>query len=524
MKPLKYLPNTINMKQFLSLLLFAGILLGCRSTQKPVSVDADDNQITFKFIQLNDVYEIAPLSGGKYGGMARVAYVRDSIVKENPNTLLFMAGDFLNPSLLGTIKLNGERIAGKQMIEVMNAMDFDLVTFGNHEFDIGEEGLQNRLNESEFTWTSANVLQVNEAGAQPFKIHKDIGVIPVKEYHIQTLTDNDGTAVSLGFISVTLPSNPQDFVKYGDIFSEAKEAYHELQGKVDVIIGLTHLEVEQDKKLAGLLPGMRLIMGGHEHNSMLVPTSNTTITKADANAKTIYIHTLTYNSVTGNLTIDSHLMPIDERTPSHQGVKNIVDRWTLILEDKIKEVVSNPDEVIYKPVIPLDGTDSASRAIQTNLGEIITSAMANSFEDEIDAALVNGGSIRLDDMLAGDVTSLDIFRVLPFGGGVLKVKMKGSLLTKVLDYGIAQRGTGAYLQRGMVTRNSMNGPWLIDNKPIDEEKIYTVAVSDFLMKGFDIPFLTESHPGVIEIYSPKEEETAYDIRKAVILYLKSLKK
>ena len=89
--------------------------------------------VTVKFLQVNDVYEIAPLQGGKYGGMARVAYVRDSIKERNPNTFLFMAGDFLNPSLLGNLKKDGERIRGKQMVEVMNAMDFDLVTFGNHE-------------------------------------------------------------------------------------------------------------------------------------------------------------------------------------------------------------------------------------------------------------------------------------------------------------------------------------------------------------------------------------------------------
>lgn len=50
--------------------------------------------------------------------------------------MLFMAEDFLNPSLLGIIKADGKRVRGKQMVEVMNTMNFDLVAFGNHEFDI----------------------------------------------------------------------------------------------------------------------------------------------------------------------------------------------------------------------------------------------------------------------------------------------------------------------------------------------------------------------------------------------------
>ena len=108
-------------------------LISCGSGRQTTSQPREDGIITLKFIQLNDVYEIAPLGGGKYGGMARVAHVVDSIREIHPNTYLYMAGDFLNPSLLGTIKYNGERIRGKQMIEVMNAMNFDMVTFGNVE-------------------------------------------------------------------------------------------------------------------------------------------------------------------------------------------------------------------------------------------------------------------------------------------------------------------------------------------------------------------------------------------------------
>lgn len=142
----------------------------------------------------------------------------------------------------------------------------------------------------------------------------------------------------------------------------------------------------------------------------------------------------------------------------------------------------------------------------------------------MDAVIVNSGSFRVDDMLEGDISTMDIFRVLPFGGSIVRVKMKGSLLNEVLDYGKEKRGNGAYLQRYLINVNSANGKWMIKDEQIDDEKTYTIATSDFLMLGYDIPFLTESHPGVIEVYHPKENETAYDIRKAVILYLKSLKK
>src|SRR5690606_1823562 len=144
----------------------------CSGTSPTTQISAkSDGIVTFKIVQINDVYEIDPLKDGEYGGMARVAHIRDSIKKENPNTFLMLAGDFLNPSLLSTIKLDGERIQGKQMVEVMNAMDFDLVTFGNHEFDLSEKHLQERLNESNFEWTSANTRHVTKDGTDFFYSH-----------------------------------------------------------------------------------------------------------------------------------------------------------------------------------------------------------------------------------------------------------------------------------------------------------------------------------------------------------------
>ena len=217
------------------------------------------------------------------------------------------------------------------------------------------------------------------------------------------------------------------------------------------------------------------------------------------------------------------MFPIDDRITEKPSVKAIVDKWESILNTQIKEVVENPNEIVYHAEIPLDGTDSASRGIQTNLGSIITQAMYWSFDEPVDAALVNGGSIRLDDMLSGNVTSLDIFRVLPFGGSVVRADVTGKLLKEVLDYGLAQRGEGAYLQRYNFTR-AEDGSWLLEGHPIDEAKIYKIAFSDFLLKGYDIPFLKPDNKGVINVYHPNENEPAHDIRKAVIVYLKSLKK
>ncbi len=497
-------------KQFLTLLL---VLLF-------ISCGKDDGKITFTFLQVNDVYEIAPIQGGKYGGMARLETVHQELIKENENTFVMMAGDFLNPSLLGTIKYEGNRIRGRQMVEVMNAMNFELAAFGNHEFDLSRNDLQKRIDESTFHWIGANVALNIDGYSEPFFKKIKGEKHPIPQTHKITIKDKDGTNLSIGFISVCIPSNPRSYVSYSDIFDEAKASYEALKDSVDVVFGLTHVNIKQDKQIAEMLPNIPLIMGGHEHTNMKYQVGNTSITKADANAKSAYIHKITFDKKTKRTTVTSTLKEINSDIRSDESVGAIVEKWQTVLNTKIKEIVANPNEVIYDAKVPLDGRDTPIRSEQTNLGALVTEGMAFAFDNKVDAAMVNGGSIRIDDELMGDVTSTDIFRVLPFGGSIYKIEIKGFLLKEVLDFGKAAKGKGPYLQRyNMVEKENK---WFIDGKELEPNSTYKIAVSDYLMKGFDIPVLTEKAKGVLSVYKPTPNEVGYDIRKAVILYMKTL--
>ena len=501
--------NYIKMKFRKSLfyILSAALLLSCNQ---------EDGKIDFTFLQVNDVYEIAPIQGGAYGGMARVETVHQELLQENPNTMLVMAGDFLNPSLLGTVKYNGERIRGMQMIETMNAMNFDLAAFGNHEFDLSSKDLQKRLDESNFDWITANVLQIKDGKTAPFTNKKNT----INETYIKEFTDADGTTVKIGFISVCVPSNPRNYVAYEDVFLAATRSYNKLKDKVDVVFGLTHVKISQDKKILEMLPNIPLIMGGHEHTNMMVPVGNSFVAKADANAKTAYIHRISFDTKTKKTTVISELKEINDLIVTSERAGAVVDKWQQIMKTKINDIIPNPDEVIYMAKTPLDGKDKAIRSTQTNLGDIITKSMSFAFDDTVDCALVNSGSIRIDDELEGEISAVDIFKVLPYGGAVLKVKIKGSLLRRVLEYGVSSKGTGAYLQRYNVMKTG--NKWLVQARPISLNKIYTVAFSDYLLKGFDIPFLSPKNKEVLNVYQPTATELAFDIRRAIVLYLKSL--
>jgi 5'-nucleotidase len=128
-----------------------------------------------------------------------------------------------------------------------------------------------------------------------------------------------------------------------------------------------------------------------------------------------------------------------------------------------------------------------------------------------DVALVNAGSLRIDDVLPpGPVTQYDVLRVLPFGGPVIGATLDGSLLAQVLDVGLKNQGTGGYLQTAGVTRS--DGKWLIGGKPLVPSGRYVVALTDFLLTGGEanLGFLTRTNPRVHNIQEFR------DIRQAVI--------
>lgn len=520
MKQIKYL---------FSFLLLA-FFLACGTVKNTTSTNSVDGAFKFKkeasktyfsILQLNDVYEIAPIQGGKYGGMARVETVHQNLLKEDKNVMLVLAGDFLNPSLLGTMKVNGERVKGKQMVEVMNAMNFDLVAFGNHEFDLSYSQLQKRINESNFAWISANILH-NANGTQSYFFKEKNGTKhSLEDSYIKEFKNPDGSILKVGFISVCIPSNPVSYVHYGDMYKEIQRSYNEIKDKVDVVLGLTHLSLTQDKKVAELLPNVPLIMGGHEHTNSYDKVGDVIIAKADANAKTAYIHRFEYDPATKKVKFKSQLKEINDKISEESKVNEVVSKWQQILQTKIQDVVSNPYEIIYHAKEPLDARETPIRSTQTNMGTIIAKGMSLAYNDAVDCALVNGGSVRIDDELSGDVNVVDIFRVLPYGGAVLKVDIKGNLLKEVLEYGLNAAGTGAYLQR--YNASKVNGDWLVNGQSIDNNKVYKVAFSDYLLKGLDIPILSDKAEGVISVYRPTSEELAYDIRKAVIEYLKIIK-
>lgn len=90
------------------------------------------------------------------------------------------------------------------------------------------------------------------------------------------------------------------YVTYTDPFAATAEQLEALRDQVDILVGITHLPMSEDIKLSSQFPALDLIIGGHEHENMMEQPGPefAPIYKADANARTVYIHDLTFNTET----------------------------------------------------------------------------------------------------------------------------------------------------------------------------------------------------------------------------------
>jgi 5'-nucleotidase / UDP-sugar diphosphatase len=496
-----------------NLLKISGWVAGLSVSLLWSAVAARAESIEAQILQLNDIYEIAPIQGR--GGLARIATLQGQLRRQNPNTISVMAGDFLSPSALGTAKVGGERLAGRQMVDVLNIMGLDYATFGNHEFDLTEKQFRQRLAESRFRWFSSNTMEAD--GRSYPQVARTI---------VHTFKGKDGGTFRVGLIGLTLDANKTPYVKYQEVLVAARREVQQLTGKVEAIVAVTHQNIAEDRQLAAEIPQIDLILGGHEHENIQqwrsvtriarspqCPRARTPIFKADANGLTTYIHRLRFDTVTHCLVIDSQLQEITAALLEEPQTAAAVQKWQKMAFDGFRADGFEPERVIATTTVPLDGLEASVRQKSTNLTRAIAAGILQA-GDRAELSMFNGGSIRLDDVLApGKITEYDIIRTLPFGGKVVTVELRGDLLARVLDVGVTNRGSGGYLQTSKVER--LGDQWSIAGRPLEPQRLYRVATTDFLVSGKErnLDFLKVGLPGV------KLLQEGVDVRRSLIQQL-----
>jgi 5'-nucleotidase len=486
---------------FLALTLLAGVhgaTVGAQGARPAVVTIA----------HFNDVYEIGPVEGGKSGGLARVATVISQLKRTNAPLLVTLGGDYVSPSALGTARVNGEALAGRQMVDVLNATGLEWATLGNHEFDIPEAAFNARMAESKFKVVISNI---TDANGRPFPNVVRTAIVPVTA---------GGRTIRIGLIGIVIDFNKKPWVKYLPPVESAKSAVAELKGKVDAIVALTHLALAGDAELAASVPEIDLILGGHEHENWSLRRGEhfTPIIKADANVRSLAIVSMAFGAKGARPTVSARLQVIDDTVKAQPAVDALVKKWTDAAFDAFRKDGFAPEARVVTTTEPLDGRESTVRNREGRLTQIIANALQH--EAAADVGIYNGGSVRIDDVLPpGPMTEYDIIRVLPFGGKVLRVEMDGALLSRVLDTGLGTQGLGGFLHSSDGMKRDSTG-WSLNGARIDPARVYTVGVSDFLMTGGEtnLGYLTRTTAGVHAI------EEKRDVRRAVIDELKRIYK
>jgi len=485
------------------LLAAALLLVACRPASPPAQLPgpAAGNLVRLTILHINDVYEITPVEGGRTGGLARVATLRDQLRAANPNLLFTLGGDFYSPSALGTAVVDGERLGGRQMVAVLNAAGLDLAVFGNHEFDIRAAEFASRMAESRFGYLGTNVTDSLGRGFPGSARHR-----------IYRYRNPAGQELRVGVIGSVIPDNQVAWVRYQPWLEAMRDEARLLRDSVDVLVGLTHLLLSQDVRLADELPELDLILGGHEHENWMLRRGGdlTPIVKADANVRSVAVVDLAWDPATRRLRVEPRIVGIGDTIPDQPAVAEEVRRWTGIGYAGFRAIGFEPDRVVTTTTEPLEGRDAISRNQPANLSSLIAAAFFAE-AGNADLALFNTGSIRVDDLIpAGPIREYDLIRILPFGGNAVVASLTGALLRRVLDQGVANRGTGGYLAHHRV-RAAPDGGWLINEQPLDESRTYRVALTDFLVSGRErgLDYLSLQNPEL------RMERTLRDVRLAL---------
>src|SRR5215212_3921664 len=446
----------------LALVLFVAAFLTLAAQEKTQC------NVKVTLLQVNDVYQFAPVDQGKSGGLGRVLTLRKSIQQQNPNTLLLMAGDTISPSV------ESITYKGAQMIEAWNAIGLDYATYGNHEFDFGPDVLVQRVTESKFAWVAANV--IDKRTGEPFGGAKRF---VVREFG----------GVKVGLFGLVLPetkitSRPGDNVEFRNPCDTAKEVVSELHGQgVKVVVALTHLSMREDKEVARCA-GVNLIVGGHEHTLLESHAGTAPIFKMTSDARELGRIDLNISATTGELeSIDWKVIPVDSTTKEATEFAAVYRKYSSLLAQLAKP--------IGRTTVALDARSKENRTRETNAGNFI----ADSFRKATaaDVGLMNGGSVRADSLIGpGRLTQRDLLSILPFKNKLVKIEVTGATLRAALEHGVSRSAEdsepGGFPQVSGVkfsfdaTRKP--GARLVDVKvnglPLNDAKKYTLTTTTFI--------------------------------------------
>lgn len=475
------------MKKIL-ILLTALTLLIWMPTALAIQTAAGPIQVTV--FHTNDVHARVDTSTGM--GYAMAAGFVNAERNAGKDVLLLDAGDTFHGMPFATIS------SGETIVDILNAMRYDAMAPGNHDYNYGMDRLFELKGMLSFPVLCCNLVdQDGKPALQPYTI---------KEYE-------DG--VRIGIIGADNPEiatalRPSTFEKYrlADGVEAVKAAVQELKDQTDAVIVLTHWGtsgVTNPSDVLAKIEGVDLVVDGHSHDAFETGykvEGGATIVSTGEYLKNLGKVTLTIedHKVTG---VDVSLIP----APTVYQDEGILDTIKTIQSEQDQKL----SEVIGSTPVNLNGERADVRTKETNLSNILCDAMVAA--TGADVALTNGGGIRAS-IEAGDITKKDVVTVLPFGNLVVTKKVTGAQLKQAIEHGIRlypdqnggfpQVGGCAYTFDPSKEAGSRVVTLTVGGQPVDDAKEYLLATNDFMADGGDGYGMLAAGP-VLTYYGGLEE-------------------
>ncbi|WBW96195.1 5'-nucleotidase C-terminal domain-containing protein [Oceanirhabdus sp. W0125-5] len=411
----------------------------------------------------------------KYDGIGidRIATLVDKLRAENPNFLLLDAGDAIQGPPIATLT------KGESVIRAYNLIKYDAMVAGNHDFDFGKERLLELVEVANFPVLSANVKDAN-------------GELLLKDYIIKEFE-----GVKVGIFGVTTPdtafmTHPKNVegLTFENQVETAKKMVKELESKVDVIIAVGHIGIEGENNSVDLckeVEGIDVFIDGHSHTDIVEPVmyGDTLLVQTGEKGNNFGVVELTVEN--GKVTATAKLIERKEALELEPKAEMVE-----LVETINKENEEITSVVVGKTDVDLDGERAHVRTGETNLGNLIADAMLAATKADI--AFTNGGGIRAS-IKAGDITKGDVVTAFPFGNTVTTKKILGKDIIAALEHGIDSypQAKGAfphvagmtYVFNPAAEAGNRIVEVMVGDAPMDPEKYYIMATSDFLGAGGD---------------------------------------
>lgn len=433
------------------LLLFIFILVFsfyCKQKSTSPGNGNSDSIVQLVILYTNDEHgwmEATDTHGGAAGMMG--LWRQNEGYTEDGNFLILSGGDVWTGPAISTW------FRGESMIDVLNAMGYDAAVIGNHEFDFQVTGLNERREQADFPFLSANI-RLRSAGEIP-----DFAVP-------YTVIEVNGVRVGvIGLSAINTPStafpdyvSDYNFIDYDTALRETVPQVIGAGAELLIVVGhICHSEMAELAAEAAEL-GITLIGGGHCHETVNRNINGVVIIEAGAYLEKYARVNIVFNRETDTVERIEHSMHVNQGGTPDPEIAAFVSTWRDRTDDQLSEVIGYVEAEI--------GRGSAA------MYNMITDSWLWAFPSA-DISISNTGGVR-QSIPGGNITLAAIVGVLPFENSIVLLELTGERLINCLD--------DSLFVGGMTT---VGGYFLADGTPIDNNTVYNVLITDFIYSAYN---------------------------------------